>query len=76
VAMCGDMGGDPSLARILLGLGLDEFSVPPQVIPELKFIIRAIEFKAVQQLADEAMKLSTGTQVEEFARDRLTEILK
>ncbi len=76
VAMCGEMAGEPSLALILLGLGLDEFSVPPQVIPELKFIIRAIEFKAVQQLADEAMKLSTGTQVEEFARDRLTEILK
>ncbi|MDD5252411.1 MAG: phosphoenolpyruvate--protein phosphotransferase [Candidatus Omnitrophota bacterium] len=76
VAMCGEMAGEPSLALILLGLGLDEFSVPPQVIPELKFIIRAIGFKAVQELASEAMKLVTGTQVEEFARGRLTEILK
>ncbi len=76
VAMCGEMAGEPSLALILLGLGLDEFSVPPQVIPELKFIIRAIGFKAVQDIASEAMKLSTGTQVEEFAKDRLAEILK
>jgi phosphoenolpyruvate-protein kinase (PTS system EI component) len=55
---------------------LDEFSVPPQVIPELKFIIRTIGFKAVQGLAKEAMVLSTGTQVEEFAKTRLEEILR
>ncbi|MBU0548170.1 MAG: phosphoenolpyruvate--protein phosphotransferase [Candidatus Omnitrophica bacterium] len=76
VAMCGEMAGEPSLALILLGLGLDEFSVPPQVIPELKFIISAIGFKTVQAIANEAMKLSTGTQVGEFAQNKLVEILK
>jgi len=76
VAMCGEMAGEPSLALILLGLGLDEFSVPPQVIPELKFIIRAIGFKAVQEIANEAMKLPTGTQVEDFSRAKLAEILQ
>jgi phosphoenolpyruvate-protein phosphotransferase (PTS system enzyme I) len=76
VAMCGEMAGEPSLALILLGLGLDEFSVPPQLIPELKFIIRAIGFKVAQELANAVMKLSTGTQVEEFAKNRLEEILK
>ncbi len=76
VAMCGEMAGDPSLALILLGLGLDEFSMPPQVIPELKYIIRAIGFKEAQELAAEALKLPTGTQVEEFAQNKLAEILK
>lgn len=76
VAMCGEMAGDPSLALILLGLGLDEFSMPPQIIPELKYIIRAVEFKGAQEFAIEAMKLSTGTQVEEFAQNKLVEILK
>ncbi|MDD3345193.1 MAG: phosphoenolpyruvate--protein phosphotransferase [Candidatus Omnitrophica bacterium] len=76
VSMCGEMAGEPSLALILLGLGLDEFSVPPQVIPELKFIVRAIEFKAIEELAGEAMSLFTGSQVEEFAKRRLAEILK
>ena len=42
VAMCGEMAGEPFLALILLGLGLDEFSLPPQVIPELKYIIRSV----------------------------------
>ncbi len=76
VAMCGEMAGDPSLALILLGLGLDEFSMPPQVIPELKYIIRAVGFKAAQKIANEAMKLSTGGQVEEFAQGKLAEIVK
>ncbi|MDD5465989.1 MAG: phosphoenolpyruvate--protein phosphotransferase [Candidatus Omnitrophica bacterium] len=76
VAMCGEMAGDPSLALILLGLGLDEFSMPPQIIPELKYIIRAVGFKAAQEFANEAMKLSTGVQVEEFAQNKLAEILK
>ena len=76
VAMCGEMAGEPSLALILLGLGLDEFSLPPQVIPELKYIIRAIGFKAAQELAAQAMQLSTGKEVEEFSQNRLAEILK
>jgi len=76
VAMCGEMAGEPSLALILLGLGLDEFSVPPQVIPELKYLIRAVGFKATQEIAHQALELSTGKEVEEFSQNRLAEILK
>jgi phosphotransferase system enzyme I (PtsI) len=76
VAMCGEMAGEPSLALILLGLGLDEFSLPPQVIPELKYVIRAVGFKAAQEIAAQALKLSTGKEVEEFSQNKLEEILK
>jgi phosphotransferase system enzyme I (PtsI) len=76
VAMCGEMAGESSLALILLGLGLDEFSVPPQLIPELKYVIRAVSFKAAQDMASLALKLSTGKEVEEFSKNRLAEILK
>ena len=76
VGMCGEMAGDPSLALILLGLGLDEFSMPPQVIPELKYIIRAVSYKDSQNFADEIMKLSTGTEVEEYAQEKVAKILK
>jgi len=76
VSMCGEMAGEPSLALILLGLGLDEFSLPPQVIPELKYVIRAISFKAAQEIAASALNLATGKEVEEFAKDKLVELLK
>jgi phosphoenolpyruvate-protein phosphotransferase (PTS system enzyme I) len=75
VAMCGEMAGEPSLALILLGLGLDEFSLPPQVIPELKYLIRAVGFKEIHEFAVCALKLQTGKEVEEFAQKRLAKIL-
>lgn len=76
VAMCGEMSGEPNFAPILLGLGLDEFSMPPQVIPEIKYIIRSITFKEAQGIAEKALKLSTGREVEEFSQRKLREILK
>jgi len=76
VGMCGEMAGEPSFALILLGLGLDEFSMPPQVIPELKFLIRSVTLKQAQEIAKKALKLSTGREVEEFSQSRLREILK
>ncbi|MFA5310856.1 MAG: phosphoenolpyruvate--protein phosphotransferase [Candidatus Omnitrophota bacterium] len=76
VGMCGEMAGEPSLALILLGMGLDEFSVPPQVIPELKYLIRSITLKQAKEIADEALKLSTGREVEDYAQSKLKEILK
>ena len=40
VGMCGEMAGEPEFALLLLGFGLDEFSMSPVVIPEIKRIIR------------------------------------
>ena len=76
VGMCGEMAGEPGLSLVLLGLGLDEFSMPPQVIPELKYIIRSVRFKEAQKIAQEALTLSTGKEVEEFTQVRLREILQ
>ena len=40
VAMCGEMAGDPRYTRLLLGLGLTEFSMHPANVLEIKRIIR------------------------------------
>jgi len=50
--------------------------MPPQVIPELKYLIRSVSLKDAQSIAEEALTFSTGTQVEEFAQAKLREILK
>ncbi len=76
VGMCGEMAGEPSFALILLGLGLDEFSMPPQVIPELKYIIRGVTLKQAEEIAFRALRLSTGKEVAEFSQAKLREILK
>jgi len=76
VGMCGEMAGEPSMILILLGLGIDELSMPPQMIPEVKFIIRSVTLKQVRSVALEVLKLSTGSSIEEFAQNKLREILK
>jgi len=75
VGMCGEMAGEPMLVPILLGLGLDEFSVPPLLIPETKFIIRNVKISAMQDLAIEALKLPTAKEVEDFCQKKLVEII-
>jgi len=75
VGMCGEMAGEPTFVLLLLGLGLDEFSIPPQVIPEVKYIIRSIKLSDAQAIVKEALKLSTGKEVEEFTQVKLRKIL-
>ncbi|MFZ5800625.1 MAG: phosphoenolpyruvate--protein phosphotransferase [Candidatus Omnitrophota bacterium] len=74
VGMCGEMAGEPALALLLLGLGLDEFSMPPIAIPKIKQLIREVSFKDAQEIADTALGLATGKEVEEFAAQKLKEL--
>ncbi|MCM8780926.1 MAG: phosphoenolpyruvate--protein phosphotransferase [Candidatus Omnitrophica bacterium] len=75
VGMCGEMAGEPAFALVLLGLGLDEFSMPPQVIPQIKYIIRSVTFKQAQDIAQQALRLSSGREVEAFIQSELKKIL-
>lgn len=47
VAMCGEMAGDPRYTRLLLGLGLRQFSMHPSVVPEVKTIVRDSEIRSL-----------------------------
>ncbi len=75
VGMCGEMAGDPVFTLLLLGFGLDEFSTSPVNIPVIKQIIRSVDYKTAQQIANEALTLSTGTEIEEFAARKLRELV-
>ena len=75
IGMCGEMAGDIIMTIILLGLGLDEFSTSPIAIPEIKRIIRSVTLRQAKEIAQEAITLPTGKEVEKFAKKRLTEII-
>ncbi|MDR1566168.1 MAG: phosphoenolpyruvate--protein phosphotransferase [Treponema sp.] len=55
-AMCGEMAGDPSAAPLLLGLGLDEFSMTASAIPEVKKIIRDVSMEDCRLLAGKVLE--------------------
>jgi phosphotransferase system enzyme I (PtsI) len=73
VGMCGEMAGEPHFALLLLGMGLDEFSVSPMSVPIIKNVIRSVRLDQMQELAKEALKLPSGKQIEEFTKRRLKE---
>jgi len=54
-AMCGEMAGDPGMAVLLLGLGLDELSMAASSIPRIKWIIRKAAMSTCTDLAAELL---------------------
>jgi len=75
VGMCGEMAAEPGFVLILLGLGLDELSMSPVLIPEMKYVIRNIKFEDLKAIALEALSLPTGEEVESFANKKLHELV-
>ncbi|MFC1646057.1 phosphoenolpyruvate--protein phosphotransferase [Candidatus Omnitrophota bacterium] len=75
VGMCGEMSGEPAFALLLLGLGLDEFSMPAAVASRIKQIIRSVSSKQAEEIVRQALNLSTSEEVEKFAREQLHKIL-
>lgn len=74
VALCGEMSSEPALALILLGLHLDEFSMSPSSILQIKKLIRSVNFKDAEGLAHKVLSLSTGPEVEELGTLKLKEL--
>jgi len=66
VGMCGEMAGNPLASVLLLGLGLDEFSMVPSVIPEVKKILRNTAYTEARQIAAESLEKATSAEVKDF----------
>jgi phosphotransferase system enzyme I (PtsI) len=73
VGMCGEMAGDPLATMLLLGLGLDEFSVVPTVLPEIKKIIRSVHFTEAKHVAEKALKMQTEDEIKHYLQKIMRE---
>jgi len=74
VGLCGEMSSEPVMAMFLLGIGLDDFSMSPINILQIKELIRSVTFKDAQEIARRALELTTGHEVEEFIVSKLREM--
>ncbi|MCC5910234.1 MAG: phosphoenolpyruvate--protein phosphotransferase [Clostridiaceae bacterium] len=66
--MCGEMAGDPNIIPILLGLGLDEFSMSAISILPARKIISELTFEDMKKMAEKAVNLSTAEEVKNFVK--------
>ncbi|QUM81713.1 phosphoenolpyruvate-protein phosphotransferase PtsI [Moritella sp. 5] len=64
--MCGELAGDETATLLLLGMGLDEFSMSGISIPKVKKTIRNANFTDVKQLADQALSCATAGEIAEL----------
>lgn len=63
VGMCGEFAGDAKASVLLLGMGLDEFSMAAGEISNVKYVLRNCSFEKASELAGEAVKCDTVAQV-------------
>jgi phosphotransferase system enzyme I (PtsI) len=75
VNVCGEMSGEPIYTLLLLGMGLRQLSVTPHNIPEIKKIIRSVSIEEATLVAEEALRLETARDVNNFLRDQTRRIL-
>lgn len=66
VSMCGEMASDPIYAIVLLGLGLDIFSMNPSSIPVVKNVLRSVRYRDCKRIAEAALQKKTAQEIEEF----------
>lgn len=63
VGMCGEMAGDELAVPLLLGLGLDEFSMSATSILKTRSLLKQLSVSEMQALAAEALQLATAEEV-------------
>ena len=63
VGVCGEMAGDPVLIPLLLGMGADELSAAPPLVPPVKFLIRRLKMTEAQALAEFALKCESSAEI-------------
>ena len=71
VGMCGELAGEPLAAPILLGLGLDEFSMNPPMVPLIKQILRGLDAGEMKSVAEQALNLESPKQIEDLVKEKV-----
>lgn len=61
--VCGEMAGDPELTPLLLALGVDELSVAPPLLLEIKFMIRRLKMSEIKVLAEFALNSDSSKDI-------------
>ncbi len=69
VGICGEMAADPAMVLILLGMGLDEISASPAVVPRIKNVIRSLSYEQAREFVEEIMTYTSPATIESRARE-------
>ncbi|HEY3305349.1 MAG TPA: phosphoenolpyruvate--protein phosphotransferase [Candidatus Binatia bacterium] len=74
VGMCGEMAGDPLYTLLLLGMGLEEFSMGSLFIPVAKKIIRSVTYRQAKATAQIVIQMDTVDEIKKYLFDQMREL--
>ncbi|HEY7165833.1 MAG TPA: phosphoenolpyruvate--protein phosphotransferase [Candidatus Binatia bacterium] len=74
VGMCGEMAGDPLCALLLLGMGLEEFSMGSLYIPVIKKTIRSITYSAAKSTAEIVLQMNTAGEIKKYLFEQMRDL--
>jgi phosphoenolpyruvate-protein kinase (PTS system EI component) len=66
VAVCGDLAGDAQAVPLLVGLGVEELSMAPPLLPGVRATVRALSRSWAQELARRALECRTAAEVRDI----------
>lgn len=61
--ICGEIASDPAIVPLLLGLGVDELSITPPLVPPIKYIVRRLKLAECQELARFALECDSSAEI-------------
>jgi len=71
VAMCGEMANDPFFLPVLVGMGLDQLSMPSRLIPMVRKVLKGLKASELGAMVDEILRLPTAEDVKHFLNARI-----
>jgi phosphoenolpyruvate-protein phosphotransferase (PTS system enzyme I) len=73
VGLCGELAADPAATVLLLGLGLDELSLSPVMLPEIKFLVRSLSMKKCQEFTQKVLSMCDADEIQDACDGLLKE---
>lgn len=71
VGVCGEAAGDPALAVVLVGLGVNSLSMTPRSLPAVAKVLSTVSIDDAKQLAQRAIRARTASEARELVRESL-----
>jgi len=73
LAICGEMAAEPAYVLVLLGLGLEEFSMNPIAIPKVKKVLRMAKAIETRSMTERLFQFSTASEIKRYVRKWMAE---
>lgn len=68
IGMCGEMASNPYATVLLAGLGLDEFSMSPSSLLEVRKILRTVKYSEAKQMSEKVLKMNSSKEIVSYVK--------